>query len=344
MNQITFTKPDDWHLHLRDEKQMASVVMHTAKYYKRAIVMPNLSNPVFTLELAQQYRERILKALRDDTAFEPLMTIYLTGDTSSQQIVEAKDSGIIHAVKLYPAGATTNSARGVSNLDQCDAVFRTMEKIGVPLSIHGEVTDSEIDIFDREKVFIEKHLSVLVKRYPDLKIILEHITTKDAVQFVESCSNNVGATITAHHILLNRNNILVGGIQPHHFCLPVVKTEADRQAVLNAATSGNPKFFLGTDSAPHARQEKESATGKAGIYSSPVSLPIYIEMFERENKLDQLEGFASFFGADFYSLPRNQETVTFKKEESTVPGRYDYANDYVVPLKANETVQWKLAE
>lgn len=344
MNQITFTKPDDWHLHLRDEKQMASVVMHTAKYYKRAIVMPNLSNPVFTLELARQYRERILKALDDNADFEPLMTIYLTGDTTSQQIAEAKESGIIHAVKLYPAGATTNSARGVGNIAQCDAVFKTMEKLGVPLCIHGEVTDSEVDIFDREKVFIDKHLSILVKRYPDLKIILEHITTKDAVQFVESCSANVGATITVHHILLTRNDILVGGIQPHHFCLPVVKTEEDRRAVLNAATSGNPKFFLGTDSAPHAQKEKESATGKAGIYSSPVSLPIYIEMFEKENKLDQLEGFASFFGADFYSLPRNQETITFKKEENIVPGKYTYADDYVVPLKAKETIQWKLAE
>ncbi len=344
MNQITFTKPDDWHLHLRDDQQMASAVMHTAKYYKRAIVMPNLANPVFTLELARQYRERILSALGNSIGFEPLMTIYLTGDTTSQQVLEVKESGIVYAIKLYPAGATTNSARGVRDLDQCDAVFTMMEKIGMPLAVHGEVTDSEVDIFDREKVFIEKHLSVLVKRYPDLKIILEHITTKDAVQFVESCSNNVGATITAHHILLNRNNILVGGIQPHHYCLPVVKTEEDRKAVLNAATSGNPKFFLGTDSAPHARKEKESATGKAGIYSSPVSLPIYIEMFEKENKLDQLEGFASFFGADFYSLPRNQETITFKKEETIVPDKYEFADDYVVPLKASDTVQWKLVE
>ncbi len=344
MKQITITKPDDWHLHLRDNAQMASVVMHTARFYKRALIMPNLADPIFTLQLAQHYRERILAAIAGKNDFSPLMAVYLTGKTTVKQILEAKESGIVVAIKLYPAGATTNSSAGVQSLDQCDAVFNAMQEMDIPLSIHGEVTDSKVDIFDREKVFIDRHLSVLVKRYPDLKIILEHITTREAVQFIESSSSKLAATITAHHIFLNRNNILVGGIQPHHYCLPIVKTEEDRVAVLGAATSGNPKFFLGTDSAPHSQLDKEADTGKAGIFSAPVSLPIYIEMFEKENKLDYLEGFASFFGADFYSLPRNQETITFIKEDTIVPNSYEYADNKVVPLKAGSTLKWKMKE
>ena len=341
MNKITITRPDDWHLHLRDGAALKAVLPDTARQFARAIVMPNLRPPVTTTDLALAYRERILEALPVGMAFEPLMTLYLTDNTSADEIARAKASGLIHGVKLYPAGATTNSDSGVTSLDKCADALAAMEKLGMPLLVHAEVTDSDIDVFDRELVFIERHMIPLLKKYPGLKVVFEHITTKDAADFVALASSNVAATITAHHLLMNRNDMFRGGIQPHHYCLPVLKRETHRVALVKAATSGSPKFFLGTDSAPHARHTKEAACGCAGMYTARTAMELYAEAFENANALDKLEAFASFNGADFYGLPRNTEQITLVKESWKVPGSLPYDGDVLVPLRADQMVHWK---
>lgn len=344
MKELTITRPDDWHLHLRDGLALQSVLPDTAHRFARAIVMPNLWPPVTTTEQAQAYRSRILSALPDGSEFEPLMTLYLTDNTQPSEIEKAKDSGVIHGVKLYPAGATTNSDSGVTALENCGKVFEAMEKAGMPLLVHGEVTDPAIDVFDREKVFIERHLIPLLQRFPGLRVVFEHITTRDAVDFVLSASNNVGATITAHHLLMNRNAIFAGGIRPHYYCLPVLKREEHRQALVKAATSGNAKFFLGTDSAPHAKSAKESACGCAGIYTAHAAIELYAEAFEQADALDRLEGFASFHGADFYGLPRNRGTITLQAEAWVVPAELPLGDDGLVPLRAGQTIAWRIKE
>jgi dihydroorotase len=341
MNKITITRPDDWHLHLRDGAALKAVLPDTARQFARAIVMPNLRPPVTTTELALAYRERIMEALPVGMAFEPLMTLYLTDNTSAEEIAKAKASGLIHGVKLYPAGATTNSDSGVTSLDKCAEALAAMEKLGMPLLAHAEVTDSDIDVFDRELVFIERHMIPLLKKYPALKVVFEHITTKDAADFVALAPANVAATITAHHLLMNRNDMFKGGIQPHHYCLPVLKRETHRVALVKAATSGSAKFFLGTDSAPHARHTKEAACGCAGMYTARTAMELYAEAFESVHALDKLEAFASFNGADFYGLPRNTEQVTLVKESWKVPGSLPYDGDVLVPLRAEQMVHWK---
>ena len=341
-NSITIIRPDDWHLHLRDGAALKAVLPDTARQFARAIVMPNLRPPVTTAELARTYRTAILQALPQGASFEPLMTLYLTDNTSADEIKRAKVSGIVHGVKFYPAGATTNSDSGVTSLQACAAALGTMEEVGLPLLIHGEVTDGDIDVFDREKVFIERNMVTLLKNYPRLKIVFEHITTKDAADFVTSAPNNVAATITAHHLLMNRNDMFKGGIHPHHYCLPILKRETHRLALVAAATSGNPKFFLGTDSAPHAKGSKEAACGCAGMYTAHAAIEFYAEAFEAANALDKLEGFASFYGADFYGLPRNKEEVTLVKEAWTVPASLPYPSGELVPLRAGQMVAWKL--
>jgi dihydroorotase len=342
MNKITITRPDDWHLHLRDGAALKAVLPDTARQFARAIVMPNLRPPVTTTELALAYRERILEALPVDMVFEPLMTLYLTDNTSADEIAKAKASGLIHGVKLYPAGATTNSDSGVTSLDKCAEALAAMEKLGMPLLVHAEVTDSDIDVFDRELVFIERHMIPLLKKYPALKVVFEHITTKDAADFVALAPANVAATITAHHLLMNRNDMFKGGIQPHHYCLPVLKRETHRVALVKAATSGSAKFFLGTDSAPHARHTKEAACGCAGMYTARTAMELYAEAFESVHALDKLEAFASFNGADFYGLPRNTEQITLIKESWKVPGSLPYDGDVLVPLRAEQMVHWKM--
>jgi dihydroorotase len=342
MNKITITRPDDWHLHLRDGAALKAVLPDTARQFARAIVMPNLRPPVTTTELALAYRERILEALPAGMKFEPLMTLYLTDNTSADEIVKAKASGLIHGVKLYPAGATTNSDSGVTSLDKCAEALAAMEKVGMPLLVHAEVTDSDIDVFDRELVFIERHMIPLLKKYPALKVVFEHITTKDAADFVALAPANVAATITAHHLLMNRNDMFKGGIQPHHYCLPVLKRETHRVALVKAAASGSAKFFLGTDSAPHARHTKEAACGCAGMYTARTAMELYAEAFESVHALDKLEAFASFNGADFYGLPRNTEQITLVKESWKVPGSLPYDGDVLVPLRAGQMVHWKL--
>jgi dihydroorotase len=342
MNKISLTRPDDWHLHLRDGAAMAAVLPDTAQQFARAIVMPNLRPPVTTTELAAAYRQRILDALPSGFNFEPLMTLYLTDNTSADEIATAKASGFVHGVKLYPAGATTNSDSGVTSLDHCEKALAAMEKLGVPLLTHAEVTDSDVDVFDRERVFIERHMIPLLKKFPALKIVFEHITTKDAADFVVAAPNNVAATITAHHLLMNRNDMFKGGIQPHHYCLPILKREEHRVALVKAAVSGNAKFFLGTDSAPHARHTKEAACGCAGMYTAHTAMELYAEAFEKENALDKLEGFASFYGADFYGLPRNTEQITLVKESWNVPDSLPFDGDTLVPLRAGQTLAWKL--
>jgi dihydroorotase len=342
---ITLTRPDDWHLHLRDGEALAAVVPATARQMGRAIIMPNLKPPVTTTEQAQGYRERILAARPTGSTFEPLMTLYLTDNTPAEEIERAVASGLVHAVKLYPAGATTNSDSGVTDLAHCDAAIGAMARLGLPLLVHGEVTDAEIDIFDREAVFIERVMKPLLERHPDLKVVFEHITTADAAEFVAQAPANVGATITAHHLLFNRNHMLVGGIRPHYYCLPILKRERHREALLAAATSGSGKFFLGTDSAPHAQGDKESACGCAGAYTAPTAIELYAAAFEQAGALDRLEGFASHFGPDFYGLPRNADTITLVREEWTLPDSLPYANGQrIVPLKAGETLMWKLRD
>jgi dihydroorotase len=343
MQTLTITRPDDWHLHLRDGAAMQAVLPDTAQRFARAIVMPNLKPPVTTVAQAAAYRERILAALPAGMQFDPLMTLYLTDNLPAEEIERAKASGFVHAVKLYPAGATTNSDAGVTNLKKCAAPLARMEKLGLPLLVHGEVTDPAVDIFDREAVFIDTVLAPLLKDFPALKLVLEHITTRDGVEFVKSSGANVAATITAHHLLLNRNAIFAGGIRPHHYCLPVLKREIHRQALVAAAISGNPKFFLGTDSAPHAKSTKEAACGCAGCYTAHAGIELYAEAFEAAGALDMLEGFASFFGADFYGLPRNKETITLVREPWAVPTQQTLlANDPLVPLRAGETIAWRL--
>ena len=341
---ISITRPDDWHAHLRDGELMASVVGATARQFARAIVMPNLKPPVLTTKQAKAYRDRILAALpKGAGAFEPLMTLYLTDATAPGEIAKAKYSGIVKAVKYYPAGATTNSASGVTDIRKCDAVLEAMQGAGMPLLVHGEVTDAEIDVFDRETVFLERTLAPLVKRFPNLKIVMEHITTHEAAAFVERSGQNVAATITAHHLLMNRNALFSGGLRPHHYCLPVLKREPHRRALVKAATSGSPKFFLGTDSAPHTRGSKEHDCGAAGMYTAHAALELYAEAFEAANALDRLEGFASHFGADFYGLPRNKGKVKLEKVKWKVPAEYPFGDETVVPLRAGQTIGWRLA-
>lgn len=341
--EITLTRPDDWHLHLRDGAALAAVLPHSARQFARAIVMPNLRPPVTTVLAAASYRQRIVAALPAGNDFEPLMTLYLTDNTPADEIRRASESGFVHAVKLYPAGATTNSDAGVSDLARCDAALAELERIGMPLLVHGEVTDPAIDIFDREQVFIDTVLQPLLARYPALRVVFEHVTTKDAVQFVAAAGDNVAATITAHHLLYNRNAILVGGVRPHYYCLPVLKREMHRQALLAAATSGSPKFFLGTDSAPHARGAKETACGCAGCYTAHAALELYAEAFASVDALDRLEAFASFHGADFYRLARNRGTLTLRATHWQVPSGYAYADgETLVPLRAGEALHWQI--
>ena len=343
MQSITLTRPDDWHLHLRDGAQMAAVLPDSAARFARAIIMPNLKPPITTVELARAYRDRIVAALPNGMHFTPLMTLYLTDSTSPVEIERAKASGFVHAVKLYPAGATTHSQSGVTDLAKVADVLATMEAIGLPLLIHGEVTDSDVDVFDREQVFIERLLRPLVVRYPKLRLVLEHITTKQAAEFVMAAGPNVAATITAHHLLLNRNALFQGGIRPHHYCLPVLKREEHRAALIRAATGGNAKFFLGTDSAPHAKHTKEHACGCAGVYTANAALELYAEAFDAVGALDKLEGFASFFGADFYGLPRNREQVTLTRTATAVAPELAFGNHTLVPFRAGENIAWSIS-
>jgi dihydroorotase len=346
VDRLTLRRPDDWHLHLRDGAALASVVADSARRFARAIVMPNLKPAVRTTEQALAYRERILAALPRGASgaanFEPLMTLYLTDDTPPEEIARAKLSGRVFGVKLYPAGATTHSDEGVTRLSRCFHALEKMEEVGLPLLVHGESTDPAIDVFDREQVFIEEVLGPTVERFSGLKVVLEHITTREAAQYVEVTGPNVAATITAHHLLMNRNALFLGGIRPHHYCLPVLKRETHREALVEAAISGNPKFFLGTDSAPHPRGAKEADCGCAGIYTAHAAIELYAAAFEEAGALDKLEGFASMFGAQFYGLPLNRETITLAREEWRVAGRLPFGGEELVPLRAGETVPWKL--
>jgi dihydroorotase len=339
---LTITRPDDWHLHLRDGEALESVLPDTARQFARAIVMPNLRPPVTNTDMAKAYRQRILDVLPVGMQFEPLMTLYLTDNTTAEDITAAKASGIVHGVKLYPAGATTNSDSGVTNLGHCVKALEAMEQCGMPLLVHAEVTNAHIDVFDREKVFIERNMIPMLERFPALRVVFEHITTKDAADFVTAAPSHIGATITAHHLLMNRNAMFNGGIRPHHYCLPVLKREEHRQALVQAATSGNPKFFLGTDSAPHLKSAKEAACGCAGMYTAHAAIELYTEAFEAANALDKLEAFASFYGADFYGLPRNTDKVTLCKQSWTVPEIIPMAEGELVPLRAGQEISWKL--
>jgi dihydroorotase len=341
--RITLARPDDWHLHLRDGAGLAAVVGATARVFGRAIVMPNLKPPVTTVAQAAAYRARIVAALPVGSRFEPLMTLYLTDNTPAAEIAAAKASGFVHAVKYYPAGATTNSDSGVTALERAYPALAAMERHGVVLSLHGEVTEPEVDLFDRERVFVDRLLGRIVRDFPALKIVLEHITTREAAQFVAAAPANVAATLTPQHLLWSRNALFAGGIRPHFYCLPVLKREAHRQALVAAATSGSPKFFLGTDSAPHARHTKENACGCAGCYSAPAALEFYAAAFDDAGALDRLEGFASCFGADFYGLPRHADTIALVRESWTLPAEYPYGEHTIVPLAAGEAVRWRLA-
>ena len=337
---LTITRPDDWHLHVRDGAAMAAVVPATARQFGRAIIMPNLKPPVTTTAQALAYRERILAAVPKGVAFEPLMTLYLTDKLPPDEIRRAKEAGIT-AVKLYPAGATTNSDAGVTDLRHCHETLDMMQREGLPLLVHGEVTDPEIDLFDREAVFIERVLAPLRRDFPELKIVFEHITTREAAQYVESADAHLAATLTAHHLLYNRNAIFLGGIRPHYYCLPVLKREEHRRALVNAATSGSAKFFLGTDSAPHAAPLKEHATGCAGCYTALSALELYAEAFDAAGALDQLEGFASFHGPAFYGLPRSTGTVTLKRERWTLPETVPFGDAPLKPLRGGEQLSWR---
>jgi dihydroorotase len=341
---LTLTRPDDWHLHLRDGDALRAVLPDTARRFARAIVMPNLAPPVLTVAQASAYRDRILAALPGHMEFEPLMTLYLTDSTTPDEIARAKRSGLVHAIKYYPAGATTNSQSGVTDLSRCDAVFAAMQESGLPLLVHGEVTDPAVDIFDREAVFIERHLRRIVEQFPRLKIVLEHLTTREGVDFVLTARKGVAATLTAHHLLLSRNAMFSGGLRPHTYCLPVLKREIHRQALISAATSGSPRFFLGTDSAPHARGAKESACGCAGIYTAHAGIELYAEVFAATGALDRLEAFASHNGADFYGLPRNTGTITLVREEWRVADDQPFGAERLVPMRAGESIAWRIAE
>ena len=339
--KLTITRPDDWHLHLRDGAALAAVLPDTARQFGRAIIMPNLKPPVTTVEQASAYRARILAALPAGMAFEPLMTLYLTDNTPPEEIAAARASGFVHAVKLYPAGATTNSDAGVTDIRRCAPTLEAMQREGLPLLVHGEVTDGDIDIFDREAVFIDRVMKPLRRDFPELKVVFEHITTRDAAQYVAEAEGPVGATITAHHLLYNRNAIFTGGIRPHYYCLPVLKREIHREALVKAATSGSPRFFLGTDSAPHARGLKEHACGCAGCYTALHAMELYAEAFDAAGALDKLEAFASFNGPSFYGLPRNSGTLTLTREDWELPAELPYGDTTLVPLRAGETLRWK---
>jgi dihydroorotase len=342
MQRLTFIRPDDWHLHLRDGDHLRAVLGDTVRRFGRAIVMPNLNPPVTTTEGALAYRDRIRAARPPGSRFEPLMTLYLTEQTSAQEIAKARASGAVHAVKYYPAGATTHSEFGVSDLARCYAVLEAMADHGMPLLVHGEVTDPAVDIFDRERVFVERVLDPLVGRFPTLRIVLEHVTTREGAQFVASAPPNVAATITAHHLLINRNALFAGGLRPHHYCLPVAKREIHREALVAAATSGSPKFFLGTDSAPHPRGAKEADCGCAGIYTAHAAIELYAEAFDEAGALDRLEDFANRFGADFYGLPYNTDRITLEKQSVPVPRDLAYGAETLVPFRAGESVGWRM--
>lgn len=344
MTQITLIRPDDWHLHLRDGDALKAVLPDTARRFGRAIVMPNLKPPVRTVADAAAYRERIIAAIPAGMAFEPLMTLYLTDVTPPEEIEKVKQSGFVHALKLYPAGATTNSDAGLTDINKAMPTLTAMAELGVPLLVHGEVTDPSVDVFDREAIFIERVMKPLLETLPTLKVVFEHITTQQAANFVWSAPANVAATITAHHLLMNRNALFQGGIRPHHYCLPVLKRETHREALVEMATSGSPKFFLGTDSAPHGKTTKEAACGCAGMYTANNGIELYAEAFDAVGALDKLEGFASRFGPMFYGLPANSDTITLIKEATTVAAELPYiAGDSLVPLRAGETVAWRLA-
>jgi dihydroorotase len=343
MNTITITRPDDWHLHLRDGAAMRDVLPHTAARFARAIVMPNLKPPVTTTALALAYRERIRSALPPGSRFEPLMTLYLTDNTPPAEVIRARQSGAVHAVKYYPAGATTNSDSGVTALEKCFPVLEALEKAGMPLLVHGEVTDADVDVFDRERVFIERTLAPLVERFQGLKVVMEHITTREAAAFVAAAPQRVAATLTPQHLLLNRNALFTGGVRPHNYCLPILKREIHRQALVAAATSGNPKFFLGTDSAPHARHTKENDCGCAGMYIAHAGIELYAEVFTAAGALDRLEPFAAHFGADFYGLPRNSEKITLLQQPWDAPSSLPFGGDTLVPMRAGAAIQWRIA-
>jgi dihydroorotase len=341
--KLTITRPDDWHLHLRDGELMRSVVGATARVFGRAIVMPNLEPPVTTVAAAAAYRERIAAALPAASRFAPLLTLYLTDTTPIAEIAQARRSGFVIGVKYYPAGATTNSASGVTAIERVYPVLEAMQKHALPLLVHGEVTAREVDVFDRERVFLESVLAPVLRDFPELKVVLEHVTTREGVEFVAAAPAHVGATITPQHLLHSRNALLAGGIRPHFYCLPILKRESHRQALVKAATGGNAKFFLGTDSAPHARNAKQSACGCAGCYTAHAALELYAEAFETAGALDKLEAFASFHGADFYGLPRNGDTVSLTREAWTVPAEYAFGSHAVVPVNAGQTMRWRLA-
>jgi dihydroorotase len=343
VQSLTLARPDDWHLHLRDGAALASVLPHTARVFARAVVMPNLRPPVTSTALAAAYRGRIHDALPKGSRFEPLMTLYLTDNTSAEEIVRAKKSGFVCGVKYYPAGATTNSDAGVTKIERAHPALAAMEEHELPLLVHGEVTTPGVDVFDRERVFLDTVLADITRRFPRLRIVVEHASTREAVEFVRAGGPHIAATITAHHLLYNRNALFVGGVRPHYYCLPVLKREEHRQALVRAATSGNPKFFLGTDSAPHARADKETLCGHAGIYTAHAAIELYAEVFEQAGALDRLEAFASFHGADFYRLPRNAGSITLRKEIWTVPGEIPFGAATLVPLRAGESVGWRLA-
>ena len=339
--KLTITRPDDWHLHVRDGAALAAVLPDTCRQMGRAIIMPNLKPPVTTVEMAAAYRERILAARPAGSTFEPLMTLYLTEATTADEVRKAKASGFVHGIKLYPAGATTNSDAGVRDVSNAMVALEAMAEAGMPLLVHGEVTDPAVDVFDREAVFIDTVFEPLLKRLPGLRVVFEHITTRQAAEYVASAGDNIAATITAHHLLMNRNALFTGGIRPHHYCLPVLKRESHREALLAAATSGSKKFFLGTDSAPHARHTKENACGCAGMYTANAAIELYAEAFDAAGALDKLEAFASFNGPDFYQLPRNTDTLSLVREPWQVPASLTYGNDELIPLRAGEYVQWR---
>ena len=343
MNRLTIQRPDDWHVHLRDTEALNSIARFTAERFGRAIVMPNLKAAITTTALAGAYRQRIVAALPAGSRFEPLMTLYLTNDTSAEEIDRAKNSGFIHGVKLYPAGATTHSQAGVTDIEHVYGVLARMEKIGMRLLVHGESPGIDVDVFDRETHFIDTVLAALLERFPALAVVFEHITTDRAVEFVRTARNGVAATITPQHLLHNRNALFMGGIRPHYYCLPILKRERDRQALLQAATSGNPRFFLGTDSAPHERGTKETACGCAGMFTAHAAIELYAEAFESAGRLDRLEGFASHFGADFYGLPRHTDTITLLKDPWIGPPQLAFAGGTLIPYRAGEPIAWRLA-
>jgi dihydroorotase len=343
MNRLTIQRPDDWHVHLRDADALKAVARFTAERFGRAIVMPNLKTAITTTALAAAYRQRIAAALPPGSRFEALMTLYLTNDTPADEIDRAKTSGFIHGVKLYPQGATTHSQAGVSDIKRVDAVLARMQEIGMRLLVHGESPEKDIDVFDREAHFIDSVLAPLLERFPALSVVFEHITTARAVDFVRTARSGVAATITPQHLLLNRNAIFTGGIRPHYYCLPILKRERDRQALLEAATSGNPRYFLGTDSAPHERATKETGCGCAGMFTAHAAIELYAEAFEAAGKLDRLEGFASHFGADFYGLPRHTDKITLLKDPWKAPEQYPFGSGILIPYRAGEPIAWRLA-